>query len=177
MQQEFSAQQTFDAEKARQLINGTGTVFHCHHYSTLFTQLADDAKEFKGAQLLAEAAEDFAYRELTAYFEAKNVKGDAERVATAESYFGFIGLGVVKVSFDGKGGSAEMKHSHVDEGWIKKWGKRDRSVNFIGRGFLAGACAAVSNSKPGSFSVEETQSIVSGSPSSKFVISAKRANP
>jgi hypothetical protein len=170
---EFTAIQSFDAEKNRQLINGTPTVFHCHHYSTLFTQLADDAKAFAGARLLAEAAEEFAFSELTAYYRQHQTDSIADRLAVAESYFGFIGLGALKLQFDGRAGSADMPHSHVDEGWIKKWGKRDKPVNFIGQGFIAGACAAVSNAKLGSFDVSETQSIVVGDPCSKFTVSAK----
>lgn len=174
MTQEFNAVQTFDAKKARQKVNGTSTVFHCHHYSTLFTQLADDAGAFGGAKLLAEAAEEFALNELTAYFKAANVDTLAERLAVAESYYGFIGLGILKLEFDGKSGSAEMPHAHVDEGWLKKWGNRDKPVNFIGQGFIAGACAAVGDSKLGAFDVNETQSIVTGASCSKFTISAKR---
>jgi hypothetical protein len=171
---EFNAVQTFEPKTARQMLNATSTVFHCHHYSTLFTQLADDAGAFGGAKLLAEAAEEFAFNELTAYFNAANVNKLQARLAIVESYYGFVGLGALKIDFDGQAGSAEMQHSHVDEGWLKKWGKRDRSVNFIGQGFIAGACAAASGSKLGVFDVDETQSIVTGASCSKFTISAKR---
>ena len=27
----------------------------------------------------------------------------------------------------------------VDQGWIKKWGQRDKPVNYIGQGFIAAA--------------------------------------
>ena len=173
MTREFNAIQTFDPARARQMLNGTATVFHCHHYSTLFTQLADDAKAWGGAMLLAKSAEEFTFSELTSYFKEHRIDATADRLAVAESYYGFVGLGALKIQFDGQAGTAEMSHSHVDEGWIKKWGKRDRPVNFIGQGFISGACAAVYDSAPGAFDVNETQSIVSGNATSKFAISAK----
>ncbi|MBK8013038.1 MAG: hypothetical protein IPK13_16995 [Deltaproteobacteria bacterium] len=171
---EFKATQHFQPEKARQYINDASSVFHCHHYATLITQLADDAKSFRGPELLAQAAEEFAFRELSKYFEKNGITEPRERIEVAESYCGFVGLGSIRLELHGAGGAAEMRHSHVDEGWVKKWGKRDNPVNYIGQGFIAGACEAVTNAKLGSFAVREEQSIVCGQPASKFTISATR---
>ena len=65
-----------------------------------------------------------------------------------------------------------MVHSHVDEGWIKKWGKRDEPVNFIGSGYIAALFAAVLGKSTRSFDVKETASIVSGADKSEFVVAA-----
>ena len=61
----------------------------------------------------------------------------------------------------------------MDEGWIKKWGKRDKPVNFITQGYLCAAFAAVYNQPQGSYKVSETQSIVSGADKSVFSVGRK----
>lgn len=170
MSTQFKATQRFDSEKARQYVNGEVTVFHCHHYATLFSQLADDAKLLKGSTLLVEAAEESFYPVLAGYFKEHGVDTTEDRISITEQYFGFVGLGKVKISMENGKGSAEMPYAHVDEGWIKKWSKRDKPVNFIGQGFLAAAFSAITGSQQGVFSVTETQSKVSGAPASLFEI-------
>ena len=66
-----------------------------------------------------------------------------------------------------------MDNSHVDEGWIKKWGNRDKPVNFIGQGYVAAALAAIYDLPAGSYDVYETQSIVSGADTSRFSLVRK----
>lgn len=170
MAKEFIANQVFDFTKMRHYTNDECSVFHCHHYSSLFTQLADDSKMFKGDKQLFDASEEVFYRVLRKYFKDNSISPAEDRKSIAEQYLCFIGLGKVEIKIKGDGGSAEMVHSHVDEGWIKKWSKRDQPVNYIGQGFLAAAFASITDKDVGSYSVEETQSIVSGATSSKFVI-------
>jgi predicted hydrocarbon binding protein len=173
MSVEFKAIQDFDSNKMRQYLNGEVTVMHCHHYSALFSQLADDAEMFNGAKLLAEAAEESMNPVLIKYYADNGIESEEDKVQIAEQYFAFIGLGKVKINVSGDGGSAEMDHSHVDEGWVKKWKKRDKPVNYIGQGYLAAAFSAITGNACGTFQVEETQSIVAGAESSKFTISKK----
>ena len=53
---------------------------------------------------------------------------------------------------------------------MKKWGQRTQPVNYLGRGFIQAACAAVHGlHDPRSVQVSETQSIVCGASVSKFV--------
>jgi predicted hydrocarbon binding protein len=146
---------------------------HCHHYSTLFSQLADDAQMFQGPKLLSDASEESFYPVLVKYFQENNVSSIEERAAIAEQYFSFIGLGQIQINVTDQDCSAQMKHSHVDEGWIKKWGKRDEPVNFIGQGYLAAAFSAINGQECGSYKVQETQSIVSGQTTSQFTITRK----
>jgi hypothetical protein len=61
---EFEIDHKFDPIRNRHYMNGVCTVLHCHHYATLYTQLADDAEEFAGVRLLIEAAEDTFYEVL-----------------------------------------------------------------------------------------------------------------
>lgn len=169
----LNIQHHFDAERNRQYLNGELTVFHCHHYASLFSQLADDAKMFEGARLLSEAAEEAFLPVLSKYFNEQDLMNKVDRTRAAEQYFAYVGLGQLSLNVDEQGGTAEMPYSHVDEGWLKKWESRPEPVNFIGQGYVAAALSAITGNPAGSFVVEETQSIVAGADSSKFKISKK----
>ena len=169
----FKADQVFDRQRMRHSLNGEVSVLHCHHYSTLFTQLADDADWLNGPQLMVESAEESFYPVLCDYYRENGVQTPEERVRIVEQYFGHIGLGQLTLKSQGDEWSAEMAHSHVDEGWIKKWGNRDKAVNFVGQGFLAAAVAAINDDSQGVYRAAETKSIVKGADASKFTITRK----
>lgn len=166
---EWVVERSFDAKNARHYINGLPSVLHCHHYATLYCQLADDAEQMNGKALLRKSAELTFYKVLSDYYAKHNVTCIHERLSLAAEYWQFCGMG--RLTFPRVGavsGRVEMPRSHVDEGWIKKWGKRDTPVNFIGQGYLAAALAAAYELPTGSFSVNEIQSIVSGAATSVF---------
>lgn len=159
----------FDRERCRHSVDGINTVLHCHHYASLYCQLADDADHFNGRELLKRSSEMAFWEVLSKHFADHNVTELADRVALAEEYWSVCGFG--KLAFDHVGelsAAAHMDHSHVDEGWIKKWGQREKPVNFIGQGYLAAAMAAVYGLPVGSYTVYETQSIVAGADASRF---------
>lgn len=162
---------TYDDKRSRQYVNGEVTVFHCHHYAALFTQLADDAGMFDGARHLRDAAAESMLPVLKKQCEIDGATSAEDKTAVAEQYFSYIGLG--KLSINIPDAKAEMAFSHVDDGWIRKWGNRDKPVNFIGQGYIAAAFALVNGDDPSTYVVEETQSIVSGATSSKFTVSKK----
>ena len=66
---EFVIDHRFDPVSNRHYLNDVCTVLHCHHYATLYTQLADDAEDFHGVRLMVEAAEDTFYEVLSKYYE------------------------------------------------------------------------------------------------------------
>ncbi len=168
---EFEMNRKFDKQRCRHFLNDTLSVLHCHHYATLYCQLADDAEIVDGKALLHKAAEYTFLPVLAKYFEDNNVTDMDDRIALAEEYFGVTGLGTLKFERVGEMScAAELVHSHVDEGWIKKWGKRDKPVNFIGQGYVAAAAAAIFGFSTGSYHVVENQSIVSGAETSRFAI-------
>jgi predicted hydrocarbon binding protein len=161
----------FDSKSCRHFNNGQVTVLHCHHYATLYCQLADDAEMVDGKSLLRRSSEHAFWPVLANYFEQHNIENLDKRVELAEEYFKTCGLGIMKFERVGEMSAVvRMSHSHVDEGWIKKWGQRDKPVNFIGQGFLAAAMAAIIGTDVGSFTVNEKQSIVSGADASVFTI-------
>ncbi len=170
----YTTTQTFDPTRCRHYVNGEVTVLHCHHYSTLYSQLADDATLFDGKSILRTTTENVFFNTLQNYCREHDVTGWENRAALVESYWAWCGMGDLKVTkWSEKGGTAEMHRSHVDEGWIRKWGKRPQPVNFITQGYLAAAWSVIGNKPSGYYQVKETQSIVSGSEKSVFSVNPK----
>ena len=166
--------QEFDAKKKYQYVNNEPSVLHCHHYATLFTRLALDTKMMGGPKLLAQSMEESSYLLLKKYFIAEKIKPLKDRVSIIEEYFKLMGLGKLQLSIHGyMGGRAKMLHSHLDEGWIKKWGKCNHPVNFVGQGYLAAAFAVINNRPLYSYKVQEISSIVCGNPYSEFMINER----
>ena len=159
----------FDPKSCRHRQNGMQSVLHCHHYATLYCQLADDAGMLDGKQLLADVCEDAFRRQLTSYYEEHGIDSVADRVEIAQQNYAACGLGQMDVRAAGPdGGKVVLEHSHVDEGWVKKWGTRDEPVNFITWGYVAAVFAAVFDLPSRSYIVEETASLVAGDEQSQF---------
>jgi predicted hydrocarbon binding protein len=170
----FQVEHTFDPTKKRHYLNDWNCVLHCHHYSTLYTQLAIDAEDLGGIANLVKAGEKVFGKLLADYYEKNGVESVEDRVELARQYWKIVGMGLIDITVnDESSGLAKMDYSHLDEGWLKKWGGNDRPVNFFTQGFLAGACAAIFNKPAGSYHVEETKSLVKGDEISEFTISLK----
>ncbi len=161
----------FDPRTSRHTINGETSVLHCHHYATLYSQLADDCGMLDGKQLLAEVAEDTFLKILSDYYKVNGLSCPKERIQIAEQYYAATGLGKLKVCFMGPdSGEVELPFSHVDQGWIKKFGRRDKPVNFITSGYIAALFSAVNGKPARSYQVIESQSIVTGAECSRFLV-------
>lgn len=165
----------FDTSKFRHFINDWNAVLHCHHYSALYTQLADDAGEmFDGPAILKASVENSFLKVLINYFEVNQVTSIEDKVAIIEQYWAFAGMGNLKLAETSvDNGKAEMPISHMDAAWQKKWGNREKSVNFITCGYLSAAFSALHNFPEGTFEANETQSIVAGADKSLFTITKK----
>jgi len=170
---EIELDHRFDPRTCRHTMNGQVSVLHCHHYATLYTQLAEDCGMLDGRKLLTDVAED-AFREvLSSYYSTHGLDDVAQRIAIAEQYYAAAGLGKMRVLCAGpESCEVELLHSHVDAGWIKKWGKRDAPVNYITSGYIAGMLAAIWERPARSYSVVETAGIVAGAERSKFSAAA-----
>ncbi len=157
----------------RHLINGIHSVYHCNHYISLFTQLADDAKLLQGSTLLANAAAESFYEVFFSYFQENQIPTFQDKINIIEQYFSFSGLGQLKLLLtenEPDAGKATMTCSHIDTAWLKKWSSRPEPVNFIGHGFIKAACALLFETKLAAFVVDETESIVAGASKSVFQI-------
>jgi predicted hydrocarbon binding protein len=169
---ELKFEYKFDPDRRRHYINNVLTVLHCHHYATLFTQLALDAKELvDGTKILKDSAEDAFFEMLSSYYKKNGVTGVNDRLETAKRIFTAIGMGkMIIVSSDSNGGEIDVPHAYVDEGWLKKWGKHKEPVNFIGSGFFSGMFAAVFDKPLRTYKATETQSLVMGAEKSHFKV-------
>lgn len=162
----------FDIEKKRHYINNFQYVFHCHHYMSLFTQLAIDTNEtFNGIKILYETSENLSYQFLINYFSKNNINDINEKIETSCKLYSFLGLGKMNVkNVTENGGEIELLTSHVDEGWLKKWGKSDKPVNHVTAGYISGMFSAIFNKPIKTYKINEIQSIVKGDKISIFKI-------
>ena len=87
-----------------------------------------------------------------------------------EEYFAVMGLGRIAVVGNESGGEITLQRSHVDEGWIKKWGKRTSPANFVACGYAAALFAATFEKPPRSYQATETTSIAMGDPEGKLIV-------
>ncbi len=163
---------TFDDNTYRHSINGHGFVLHCHHYMALTHKLAEDFADLGAVRVLAEAAEDSIRPVLESYVKEKGIASPDERLQVGAEYYSFMGMGKMAVAGSPGGGEVKLPHSHVDEGWVKKWGTHDRPVNHFTRGFVA-AMFAVAFDKPArSYEVTESAAIVTGAAESVLSVKA-----
>ena len=159
----------FDQHAKRHYMNGIVSVLHCHHYTSLYTQLAIDADETK---LLKDSSRDV-FREVLDNYFAQNPQIDTlqAKLEIGCQYYALVGLGAMKVLFLGNdSGEVEILTSHTDSGWLKKWGQYDKPVNYITGGFIEALFESVLGSNSPTFEAIETQSIVMGAKTSKFKV-------
>ncbi len=171
---QFVLDHKFDRRSSRHSMNGFGHVFHCHHYASLYTQLAEDASFVDARKLLADCSEDTFYPFLRQYYERHETTDPWERLELASQYYAASGLGAMQIRNAGPdSGEVLLAHSHVDEGWMKKWGKNSTPVNHLTRGYIA-ACFSTAFDRPSrSFEVREVESLVTGAERSRFVVVVK----
>jgi hypothetical protein len=163
----------FDPARCRHYLNGELIVFHCHHYTSLYTQLAMDCEFVDAKKLLADSMEDAIYPIMADYFEDNEIEDITDRFAIAQDLYSAVGLGKMKVVCAGDfSGEVSLERSHVDEGWLKKWGKGEKPVNYITVGFIGAMFAAVFDGSPRSYDVTETKSLVCGDSESRFKVVA-----
>ena len=159
----------FDPGTKRHRINGIQSVVHCHHYTTLYTQLAIDSGE---TMLLADCARE-SFRETLCNYLAEHSDIDtlSAKIDICCQYYALLGLGKMRVNFLGdESGEVELLRSHTDAGWKKKWGTYDRPVNYVTAGFIEALFEAVLDAAPKTFVATEKQSIVMGAETSVFAV-------
>ncbi len=164
---------TFDSTNYRHYMDGINSVLHCHHYITLTQKTAHKYAAMGGNKILTESAED-AFRPLfDAGIQKNNLADPASRLAACTEYYSAMGMGLVNMKGDASGGEATLQRSHVDQGWLKKFGPSQLPVNYVTCGFLAAAFAAAHGKPARSYQVTETASIAKGDPESKFSVVCK----
>lgn len=152
----------FDEQTYRHTLNGHEVVLHCHHYMALTTKLAMELEGVDGTQILAEVAEDTIRPMLETYVAENGVSDPAAVLQVGAEYYAVMGLGKMVVESAPPGGKIRVPRSHVDEGWVKKWGQHDQPVNHFTRGYVAAMFAVAARKPPRSYRVQEVSSVVQG---------------
>jgi predicted hydrocarbon binding protein len=164
---------TFDKSTYRHNYNGHTMVMHCHHYMCLLTRLAMEHAEANATDILTCSAEDSIRPVLEECAQRQGATTPQEVLTIGKELYHFMGMGLMSLSGTEGGGEASLVRSHLDQGWIKKWGKATIPVNFFTRGFVAATFSAAFKKPPRSFRVEESQSIARGDATSTFTVKPK----
>ena len=164
---------TFDKETYRHYMNGFLSVLHCHHYLCLTTKMAEDFDDLGGITILRETAEETIKPLFDDYIRKNNLTELEDRLAVGVEYYSVMGLGKMRVSAKEGGGEAQLARSHIDTGWIKKWGISTTHHNHFTCGYIAAIFASTFERELGSYQVQEVQSIVTGDKSSLFQVQLK----
>ncbi len=163
---------TFDEKNYRHFLNGHPVVMHSHHYLALLTKLAEDMDDIGGPQILADTVESSMLTIFEDYFQKNNITSPEEKESICTEYFSAYGLGKITINLDGDGGTAYLVRSHIDEGWLKKWGEHSKPINHFTRGYVAATFSAIFNRPQKSFSVTEAASMVTGENQGVFIAKA-----
>lgn len=162
---------TFDDGTFRHFMNGHLAVMHCHHYMALTTKLATEFADCGAEQILSETTEDSIRPLLDDYFRKHGTAQGTDRLKIACEYYSVMGLGRLELSGDATGGEVTLLRSHVDEGWVKKFGNAREPVNFVTRGYAAAAFASAYDKPPRSYGAKEVSSIAMGASQGKMLVS------
>ncbi|MEW6263988.1 MAG: hypothetical protein AB1641_13010 [Thermodesulfobacteriota bacterium] len=168
----FKLEHTFDEKNYRHFLNGFEAVMHCHHYITLTTKLAEDMAAYGGTKILAESVEDSVRPLFEAYAQQHGLSTGDERLKMAAEYYSVMGMGLMELKGNIQGGEVILTRSHLDQGWIKKFGSADRSLNYWTCGYIAAMFAGAFDRPARSYRVKEMSSLVKGDQVSRFIVQA-----
>ena len=167
---ELKVEHTFDPNTYRHQLNGHESVLHCHHYMSLTTKLAEDFADLGAVKVLRESAEDSIRPMLDDYFAKNGVASADDRLAVGAAYYSVMGMGTMEISGSADGGEVKLPNSHVDEGWIQKFGQHDKPINHFTCGYVAAVFAAAFDKPARSFEVTESASKVMGAAASQLAV-------
>jgi predicted hydrocarbon binding protein len=161
---------SFDDRTYRHYMNGFLSVLHCHHYLCLTTKMAIEYNGIGGLKILQESIEDAVRPMFEKYFEENGVQPADSRLEVGSKYYGVMGLGQMSVSGSAQGGEVTLSKSHIDQGWLKKWGSADKPVNYFTCGYISAMFGAAFEKPARSYQVVETESMAGGQKQCRFVV-------
>jgi hypothetical protein len=159
-----------DNETYRHFINGHPVVMHSHHYLALITKLAEDLGDIGGAQILRDVVEESMCVIFNDYVQKNGLTSPLERCNVGREYYSVFGLGKMVVTGSESGGEVRLIRSHIDEGWIMKWGPNDKPINLFTCGYIAAIFAVAFNKPVKSYTVTEAASMACGDAEGKFIV-------
>jgi predicted hydrocarbon binding protein len=166
---EYSPKVEYDPGKNRITMDGEHVVLHCQHYNLGFVRMVLDAQEYiDGGRIMTQAAAEMTHKLLD-----KQPGGDpGEVLDTARGMFAQLGFG--SIDFGGvaeDGGEVQVTHSHIGNGWQAKYDKPSKQpVDYLARGFIAGALAKAYGKDKGAYEVTQEKSLAKGDELSTFQV-------
>jgi hypothetical protein len=161
---------SLDNETYRHSLNGHPVVMHSHHYLALITKLAEDLGDIGGPQIIKDVVEDSMRAIFDDYIQKNGLTSPMDKCNVCREYYSVFGLGKMIVSGSESGGEVRLVRSHIDEGWITKWGKHDKPINHFTCGYIAAVYAASFCKPARSYTVMETASMAGGEEEGKFSV-------
>jgi hypothetical protein len=143
---------------------------HSHHYLALLTKLAEDMGDIGGPQIMMDVVEESMRPLFDEYFQKHSLTTTQEKGAVGTDCYSAYGLGKIILSGNETGGEVRLVSSHIDEGWIRKWGNHDKPVNYFTRGFIAAMFGATFSKPLKSYVVTEETSIATGNQEGLFKV-------
>jgi hypothetical protein len=161
---------TMDADTNRQYLNGHPVVMHSHHYLALITKMAEDLGDIGGAGILRDVVEETMRAVFDDYIQKNGLTSAQDKCNVGREYYSVFGLGKMVITGDEQGGEVRLVRSHLDEGWVMKWGTTDNPVNHFTCGYVAAMFGAAFNKPLKSYTVTEAASIAVGDTEGKFIV-------
>jgi len=161
-----------DDETHRNFLNGQQVVMHSHHYLALLTKLVEDLDSMNAPEILRDSVEDSMRAVFEEYIEKNGLTSAQDRCNVGREYYSAFGLGKMVITGDENGGEVRLVRSHVDEGWVKKWGVHSKPINHFTCGYVAAMFAAAFKKPSKSYLVTEAASIAAGDSEGKFIVKA-----
>ncbi len=161
---------TMDAETNRQYLNGHPVVMHSHHYLALITKMAGELEDIDGTGILRDVVEETMRAVFDDYIRKNGLTSAQDKCNVGREYFSVFGLGKMVITGDEQGGEVRLVRSHLDEGWIMKWGNTDKPVNHFTCGYVAAMFGAAFDKPLKSYTVTEAASIAAGDSEGKFIV-------
>jgi len=163
---------TMDADTNRHFLNGHPVVMHSHHYLSLITKLAGDMGDLDGPRILMDVVEESMRAVFDDYINNNGITTAQERCNVGREYYSVFGLGKMVISGDENGGEVRLVNSHLDQGWVMKWGRNDKPLNHFTCGYIAAMFGAAFNRPLRSYVVTEEANIAMGEPEGRFTVKA-----
>jgi len=161
---------SLDNETYRHFLNGNPVVMHSHHYLALITKLAEELGDISGPQILRDVVEDSMRAIFDDYIQKNGLTSPMDKCNVGREYYSVFGLGKMVVTGGESGGEVRLVRSHIDEGWVMKWGGHDKPINHFTCGYIAAVFAAAFNKPARSYSVTELASMAIGENEGKFIV-------
>jgi hypothetical protein len=161
---------TMDAETNRQYLNGHPVVMHSHHYLALITKMAQELGDIGGTEILRDVVEEAMRAVFDDYIRKNGLTSAQDKCNVGREYFSVFGLGKMVITGDEQGGEVRLVRSHLDEGWVMKWGNTDKPVNHFTCGYVAAMFGAAFDKPLKSYTVTEAASIAAGDSEGKFIV-------